>query len=248
MPRGVPPSEQRRRWYARAEARLAGGVIALLVVAAGVAIVGLGDDSEPTAGVRAAALDTATASATPTLTARSATPTGSPSATPEGTSPPSPTTSATATFQADPAATAAADPSATATAVAGDEQEEAAEVSTAIELRPPTPGQGETLLVRTHAPSAASAVLKLRAQSLHLQQDGEVFWGVVGVPLGEPLGTETLTITLRDAAGEALETLTAEYEVVHVERPVDYLTATDEAVWLSTGLLFSTVPRNTVGI
>ena len=48
------------------------------------------------------------------------------------------------------------------------------------------------------------------------------------IPLGATVGPETLRVTLRDAAGAPAGAIDRAYEVVHIERPVDYLTLTPD--------------------
>lgn len=103
-----------------------------------------------------------------------------------------------------------------------------------LDLRPASVGQGETMLVWVHAPGAFSVTLTLRGSSLSLLAEGEIFWGVAGMPLDAPLGSEELTVTSRDAVGKVLQAITEAFEVVTVERPVDYITLTEEVASVLT--------------
>lgn len=97
-----------------------------------------------------------------------------------------------------------------------------------LDLRPASVGQGETMLVWVHAPGAFSVTLQLRDGSFALLSEGEIFWVVVGMPLDAALGDDELTVTARNAGGELIEAVTEAFEVVTVERPVDYITLTEE--------------------
>ncbi len=97
-----------------------------------------------------------------------------------------------------------------------------------IDLRPPTVGQGETMLVWVHAPGAFNVALDFRGGIYNLVPEGEVFWGVVGAPLDADLGTNELTVTATSSRGDVIDTQSVPFEVIHVKRPVDYITLTDE--------------------
>ncbi|HJM89518.1 MAG TPA: M23 family metallopeptidase [Dehalococcoidia bacterium] len=103
-----------------------------------------------------------------------------------------------------------------------------------IDLRPPTVGQGETMLVWVHAPGAFNVALDFRGEIYNLVPEGEVFWGVVGAPLDAALGADELTVTATSSSGDLIETQNAPFEVIHVERPVDYITLTDEVASVLT--------------
>lgn len=137
----------------------------------------------------------------------------------------------------EPANSAAAAP-ASATAEAAVAQPQATSPPTAtptptpvpllLDLRPASVGRGETMLVWVHAPGAFSVTLDFGDDSFSLLPEGEVFWGVVGIPLDAPVGAGELSVTARSSDGEVRETLTEPYEIVSVERPVDYITLTEE--------------------
>ena len=97
-----------------------------------------------------------------------------------------------------------------------------------IDLRPPTVGQGETMLVWVHAPGAFNVALDFRGGIYNLAPEDEVFWGVVGTPLDADLGTNELTVTATSSRGDVIDTQSVPFEVIHVKRPVDYITLTDE--------------------
>ena len=103
-----------------------------------------------------------------------------------------------------------------------------------LDLRPASVGQGETMLVWVHAPGAFSVTLTLRGSSLSLLAEGEIFWGVAGIPLDASLGSDELTVTSRSSDGELLQPVTEAFEVIAVERPVDYITLTDEVASVLT--------------
>lgn len=124
-----------------------------------------------------------------------------------------PTATATATSEA--GAETAATPAPTATPLL-------------LDLRPASVGQGETMLVWVHAPGAFSVTLEIRDGSFALLPEGEIFWAVVGMPLDAPLGDDELTVTARRADGALIEAVSETFEVVTIERPVDYITLTAE--------------------
>lgn len=97
-----------------------------------------------------------------------------------------------------------------------------------LDLRPQQVGVGETLLVWTHAPGAFSVSLEFDGGVYSLLPEADVFWGLVGIPLDAGPGPGALTVTARSSTGELLDSATATYEVVAVERPVDYLVLTPE--------------------
>ncbi|MDP6605920.1 MAG: M23 family metallopeptidase [Dehalococcoidia bacterium] len=103
-----------------------------------------------------------------------------------------------------------------------------------LDLRPAAVGQGETILVWVHAPGAFSVTLELRDDRFTLLPEGEVFWGVVGIPLDAALGAAELTVTARSSSGEIRESLTEGYEIISVDRPVDHITLTEEVASVLT--------------
>ena len=97
-----------------------------------------------------------------------------------------------------------------------------------LDLRPAQVGSGETMLVWTHAPGAFSVTLEFRSGVYSLLPEADVFWGLVGIPLDASPGSGTLTVTARSSTGELLASATAAYELIAVERPIDYVTLTPE--------------------
>lgn len=97
-----------------------------------------------------------------------------------------------------------------------------------VDLRPDAVGNGETMALWVYAPGASSVAVDLEGERYMLSQEGRVHWGVIGFPLDAPLGPALLSVTGYDDAGAIVETGGYEFEVVHVERPVDYLELTPE--------------------
>jgi len=128
-----------------------------------------------------------------------------------------------ATSTTGPAGTATSVVDLTATATAEPTRE-----PMVVDLRPDTVGNGEAMALWVYAPGASSVAVDLGGERYMLSPEGRVYWGVIGFALDAPLGTAILTVTGYDDAGEIVETGGFEYEVVHVERPVDYLELTPE--------------------
>lgn len=98
-----------------------------------------------------------------------------------------------------------------------------------IALHPGTAGVGETFSVAVYAPQAGSATVTFLDQSYPLGREPDGVWfGVIGVPLWATLGQSELRVLLRDDFGTLLEERSQLVEVTWVERPVDYLTLTEE--------------------
>ena len=97
-----------------------------------------------------------------------------------------------------------------------------------LDLRPGEVGLGETMLVWVHAPGAFIVTLRFSGGVYSLLPEAEIFWGVVGIPLDAPVGTESLTVTARSSTGKLLDSISREYELLAIDRPVDYLTLTAE--------------------
>jgi len=189
---------------------LIAGVVLALLVAAAAALIEQRSDPSDTDGVTAstptqAAAATSIASATPTNTP------GTPT-TAAATLAPSATTSPTATPTPSPTPT----PEPTAT-------------PPPLDLRPTTAGIGETFAVAVYAPEAGSVTVSFLENSYPLEQEPEGAWfGVVGVPIWASLGQWELRVVLRDEGGTLLEERAQLVEVAPVERPIDYLTLTEE--------------------
>ena len=95
-----------------------------------------------------------------------------------------------------------------------------------VTVAPPQVGQGETTVLTVKQAGAASASARLLGQRVPLVATDEgVLWCVVGAGLFEPLGVKEATVVTRDLAGNVLAEVTVPFEVVAVERPIDYLTA-----------------------
>ena len=97
-----------------------------------------------------------------------------------------------------------------------------------LDLRPQQVGAGETILIWTHAPGAFSVSLEFDGGVYSLLPEADAFWGVVGIPVDAAPGSGALTVTARSSTGDLLDSSTATYELVAVERPVDHLTLTPE--------------------
>ena len=98
-----------------------------------------------------------------------------------------------------------------------------------LDLRPDTAGIGETFAVWVHAPEAGSVTVSFLDNSYPLGREPEGGWfGVIGVPLWAALGEWELRVVLRDDFGAVIEERSEFVEVLPVERPVDYLTLTEE--------------------
>lgn len=152
-------------------------------------------------------------------------PTGSPSGTPERlamqpTSQPA-VSSTASTPTREPAASATPRTAATAAS---------------IELRPPQVGNGEAMRIRATLPGAATASARFRGVDYQMlpQPDGS-FWTVVGAPVDQPPSAAVpVTVTGRTAAGQVAWTVNQSCAVVAVDRPVDYLVASEAATAVLT--------------
>lgn len=209
-----------RRPSRRPQAVLA-AVVAVMLLAGGLAAaLGPGKTATSSGDVVLSAPPTATPSAAPgsaTAIAEASpvpAPTGTPVPAAAATPTTAPVTTATATSPATPTATPVATPQ--------------PRPALLVELRPQAVGTGDTLLVTVSAPGASELTLDILDARHTLRREGEWFWGLVGVPLDTPTGSATLLVHARDAAGATLETASATFEVLAVERPVDYLVLTGE--------------------
>ena len=95
-----------------------------------------------------------------------------------------------------------------------------------VEVDPPLVGRGETLLLRVTGASAGMVSAGGRAVPLVPASSGA--WAVIGVGLTADLGPASLTVTARDAQGNAAGEVTTTYTIVSIDRPVDYLVLTEE--------------------
>lgn len=200
------PAARRGRPGRRRFLRLAAGAAALLPLS----IVGCGDDEPPVESADGASGPTSTrvpGNASRTVTAPAAQ-TTAPSS--EG-------------------STATSEPTEDVTAESSTPPATPALPALSVDLWPHQVGIGESLLVRTTAPAASSVVITFRDVSYPMvAQGGGAFWLAVGVPLDAAAGAGVLVSEARDAAGGTLLTAQSAYEVVVVDRPVDYIEVTEE--------------------
>jgi murein DD-endopeptidase MepM/ murein hydrolase activator NlpD len=104
-----------------------------------------------------------------------------------------------------------------------------------IELQPPQVGIGESMVIRAAAPGASSVTVDFRDVAYRMVRQGDgSFWLAVGVPLDAAAGASVLTSAARDSGSETLASAETAYEVVAVERPVDYLEVTAETASVLT--------------
>jgi murein DD-endopeptidase MepM/ murein hydrolase activator NlpD len=98
-----------------------------------------------------------------------------------------------------------------------------------LQLHPATAGVGETFAVTVYAPEAGSVTVTFLENSYPLGQEPQGAWfGVIGIPLWASLGQWELNVVLRDEFGTFLDQRSQLVEVASVERPIDYLTLTEE--------------------
>lgn len=104
-----------------------------------------------------------------------------------------------------------------------------------IALDPPEVGQGETALLTVRQRGAAAGNVRLLGQRVPLiaAEDG-LLWCVVGAGLLQPLGQTAASVVTRDAVGRVLAEEDLPFQVVMVERPVDYLNASAEVTAVLT--------------
>jgi murein DD-endopeptidase MepM/ murein hydrolase activator NlpD len=133
----------------------------------------------------------------------------------EGSATPLPTATAAPTLTATPTPTPTPTP-------------EPTRAPSTITLLPEEVGRGETLLITVQAAGASGGSALVGGEVFPLVVDGDTLFAVVGVALNAALGPAEVNATTVDASGEELDALAAAYEVVTVERPVDYLTLTEE--------------------
>ncbi len=92
-----------------------------------------------------------------------------------------------------------------------------------VEVEPEVVGNGEAMVVSVAAPGAAFAMLRYRDETVPLVPEDDLFWGVVGVPVGAGPGPALLSIETRTTSGRLIDVIERSYEVIAVERPVDQL-------------------------
>jgi len=98
-----------------------------------------------------------------------------------------------------------------------------------LELRPNTAGIGETFAVVVYAPEADGVTVMFLGSTYPLGREAEGRWfGVIGVPLWATVSSSELGLVVRDEFGAITEEMSQLVDVVWVERPVDYLTLTEE--------------------
>ena len=182
-----------------------------VVILVGAAAIGASLRDEDDAGLIVTA-----SSPSPTVEASTSTPTATPTTTP------TPTATPTAT-PTTPTPTPTATPTPTSTPTP-----EPTRAPASVELQPSEVGRGETLLITVQAAGATSGAIALRGELFPLVADGDALFAVIGIPLDATLGRVEVTATTLDASGAQLDRLLATFEVVEVERPIDFLTLTEE--------------------
>lgn len=98
--------------------------------------------------------------------------------------------------------------------------------ATSFEFRPNAVGNGEATLLMVRATERAGTV-RFIGRTIPLRQQGEFLWAILGVPVDAVLGPRVAQVTLVDAQGKTRQ-IDATTEIVHVQRPVDYLIVTEE--------------------
>ena len=101
-----------------------------------------------------------------------------------------------------------------------------------VQLEPRSVPQGETVLVR--AVGVTNGTLRAGSQTIPMQPAPAGAWAVVGVGLYASLGPTNISVTGRDASGNALGEVPARYTVVDPQRPADYLVTTEETAAILT--------------
>ena len=138
-------------------------------------------------------------------------------------SPPAPPAPAAAPGAGAPAEAAAEPPPERPAAAEAVIPEPEAPPPEAVEVRPPVVRNGEAMGVSIVAPAAAFATLRYRGETVPLLAEGDLFWGVVAVPIAAEPGPALLSIETRGRSGRLEHVVEGGYEVVVAERPVDYL-------------------------
>lgn len=72
-----------------------------------------------------------------------------------------------------------------------------------------------------------AGTVRFIGRTIPLRQQGEFLWAILGVPVDAVLGPRVAQVTLVDAQGETRQ-IDVTTEIVHVQRPVDYLVVTEE--------------------
>ncbi len=125
------------------------------------------------------------------------------------------------TIRVVPAAPTATPPASTPTATP-------APAPAVVAFDPPRVGRGETTLITVRRAGADSASVWFLGRHYPLMRHGDLFWAPLGAGLVAPLGDQVAQVTLRDALGEPVEVVDVPFEVVTVDRPVDFLVLTEE--------------------
>lgn len=97
----------------------------------------------------------------------------------------------------------------------------------AFEFRPKVVGNGEATLLIVRA-TERTGVVRFIGRTIPLRAQGDVLWALLGVPVDATLGPRTAQVALFDATGKTTQQIDAVTQIVHVERPVDYLEVTEE--------------------
>ena len=97
----------------------------------------------------------------------------------------------------------------------------------AFEFRPKTVGNGEATLLIVRA-TERTGVVRFIGGTVPLRAQGDFLWALLGVPVDANLGARTAQVTLFDAAGQTTRQIDDVTQVVHVERPADYIVVTEE--------------------
>lgn len=112
-----------------------------------------------------------------------------------------------------------------------------ARAAASIELRPPQVGVGEAMLLRATLPGAIAATARFRGIDYQMlpQPDGS-FWAVVGAPLDQaPAASVPVTATGRNGSGQVVWTVNQSSAIVSIDRPVDYLVASEAVTAVLAG-------------
>lgn len=96
-----------------------------------------------------------------------------------------------------------------------------------FEFRPKVVGNGEATLLMVRATERAG-IVRFIGRTIPLRQQGDFLWAILGVPVDAVLGPRVAQVTLQDAAGKTSRQFDATTQIVHVDRPVDYLVVTEE--------------------
>lgn len=105
----------------------------------------------------------------------------------------------------------------------------------AASFGPEQVGQGETTILSVRQVGASAGSVRFLGRSYPLIPAGEGYlWAVLGVGLSVPLGPDAATVTTRGRDGVDIDTMDVPFTVVAVDRPVDYLVASEEVTAVLT--------------